>query len=270
MSVFQETSLSWIDELNAIDDLHLCAVRYTFAPEQDTPDRREAMITQIIKVLSSAALIKYYTLGYEKYRSRYPHTHLPAKPHVHLALSVQCSKYDLSCKKGQENWKASIRRKLQSYVAETGTPWGTNRLFINIEKPKETVDIFQYPLKQGQFTDWLYHDWSRGFTPKELNEMKIRSQTMYQMNKTQSEKQRERLDTEGMSVFYKELKEKLDLLTSDKPLDIYREIYRYYCQKSKPINTQTIQGYYLTHCFQNNIISLDKFIKHTHSKTLSF
>ena len=68
----------------------------------------------------------------------------------------------------------------------------------------------------------------------------------------------------------KELKEKLDLLTSDKPLDIYREIYRYYCQKSKPINTQTIQGYYLTHCFQNNIISLDKFIKHTHSKTLSF
>lgn len=251
------------ETIAALDNYNIICVRYTFDEDEDTPETREAITLNILRNVETNCVVQFYTTGYETNKTKYPHTGLPSKPHIHVHMTVQCAKYDFEQEKDRTNFKASIRRKIQTSRSATGIPWGKNKLYIKFElDPENPKDLFEYPLKQAN--KWQIKDQTRGFYPTEISEMKLKATTKYDLIKSQSETARQRIDSEGMSEFYRQLQNHLALSISHDMEEILNKIYDFFCLKSKPIRPDTIEGYALLHAFQNNIISQKEFIKKKH------
>jgi len=251
--------------LDNLSDPDIIMVRYTLDADEDNFETRKSIHTHLLNYLSDDVTIKFYTTGFETQKSRYPNTGLPSKPHIHVHLVAKSAKYDFTKDNEKENYKRNIRRKLQRLRQDVGIPWGKNKLYIKFEhNPDNPKELLEYPLKQRDHTPYVHVDSYRGFSDAEYTSMRTRATAKYELSMKQAENFRKRLETEGMSEFYKQLKADLDAFNSDEPAEILKKVYDFYCLKSKPINDKTIRGYALLHMFQNNIIHLDKYIKKIH------
>lgn len=256
--------------LSQIDDYHIFTIRFTLKPEENTPEFRDSIIHQILYYISKVGIIQFYTVGYEELSSKGPTAGLPVSPHIHIHHTLQSAKYDFSKDNEFRNYKGYLRRNLQSELKNIGIPWGDNRLSnILVKDPKNSQDIFDYPLKQFKVQDYRYKDYSRGFTAQELNDMEIRATTKHDEAVKSGEITRKRNEEEGMSQFYRDLSNHLDLNPADSKMKAIEEIYKFYCKKNKPINPQTIEGYALLYLFKNNILDLKEFIRLKHKTILS-
>lgn len=257
--------------LSQIDDYHVFKIRFTLKPDENNVEFRNMIVHELLHWVQKCGVVQFYTVGFEEMRSHYPHTGLPAAPHIHLHLTLQSSKYDyFKTPLNVRNYKNYVRRHLQEKLKDIGIPWGNSRLYQEIEdNPKKTLDIFEYPLKQFKYQDYKYEDYYRGFTEQEIHDMTLRATTKFDESKKNAEKARDRLENEGMSQFYRELQQHLDLNPATTSSEAIEEIYKFYCKKNKPINPQTIEGYALLYLFKNNIIDLKQFIRSKHRSILS-